>query len=83
MIRYNMCLIFICTVLFFPIGGILDTNAEIQDEEEANLPQPLTLEQCIQLALEESTDMKNAAIDSAIQELRIKTHERSITQNFS
>lgn len=72
MIRYKMCLIFICTVLFFPIGGILDTNAEIQDEEEANLPQPLTLEQCIQLALEESTDMKNAAIDSAIQELRIK-----------
>ena len=72
MIRYNKCLVIICAVLFCPLVGVLDTNAEIQDEQEADLPEPLTLEQCIQLAVEESSDMRNAAIDSALQELRIK-----------
>jgi len=72
MIRYNKCLVIICAVLFCPLVGVLDTRAEIQAEQEADLPEPLTLEQCIQLAVDESTDMRNAAIDSALLELRIK-----------
>ena len=64
MIRYNIGFVIVCAVLFYPASGVLDTIV--------GPPQPLTLEQCIQLALKESTDMKNAGIDSAIQELRIK-----------
>ena len=64
MIRYKMWLVIVCAVLFYPASGVLDTIV--------GPPQPLTLEQCIQLALKESTDMRNAGIDSAIQELRIK-----------
>ena len=40
---------------------------------EVDLTQPLTLEQCIQVGLEKSTSMRNARLNLAIQELRIKT----------
>ena len=39
---------------------------------EVDLTQPLTLEQCIQVGLEKSTSMRNARLNLAIQELRIK-----------
>ena len=40
---------------------------------EVDLSQPLTLEQCIQIGLEKSTNMRNARLNLAIQELRVKT----------
>ena len=40
---------------------------------EVDLTQPLTLEQCIQVGLEKSTSMRNARLNLAIQELRVKT----------
>ncbi|MDE0683229.1 MAG: TolC family protein [Candidatus Poribacteria bacterium] len=39
---------------------------------EVDLSQPLTLEQCIQVGLERSTSMRNARLNLAIQELRVK-----------
>ena len=39
---------------------------------EVDLSQSLTLEQCIQIGLERSTSMRNARLNLAIQELRIK-----------
>ena len=44
-----------------------------QPMEEVDLSQPLTLEQCIQIGLEKSTSMRNARLNLAIQELRVKT----------
>ncbi len=40
---------------------------------EIDLSQPLTLEQCIQIGLERATSMRNARLNLAIQELRVKT----------
>ncbi|RKU35259.1 hypothetical protein C6496_17400, partial [Candidatus Poribacteria bacterium] len=39
---------------------------------EVDLSQPLTLEQCIQIGLERATSMRNARLNLAIQELRVK-----------
>ena len=39
---------------------------------EVDLSQSLTLEQCIQIGLERSTSMRNARLNLAIQELRVK-----------
>ena len=72
MIRYKMWLVVVFTLLFYLLTGVLEATAESHDQQADDLSQPLTLEQCIQLALKESTDMRNAGIDSAIQELRIK-----------
>jgi len=40
--------------------------------QEIDLSQPLNLEECIKIALEKSTDIKNANLDLALDELRIK-----------
>ena len=40
---------------------------------EVDLSQPLTLEECIQVGLERATSMRNARLNLAIQELRVKT----------
>ena len=40
--------------------------------QEIDLTQPLNLDQCIKIALAKSTDIKNAKLDLAIDELRIK-----------
>ncbi len=40
---------------------------------EVDLTQALTLEQCIQVGLEQSTSMRNARLNLAIQELRVNT----------
>ena len=40
--------------------------------DEVDLSQSLTLEQCIQVGLERSTSMRNARLNLAIQELRVK-----------
>ncbi|MFQ6044223.1 MAG: TolC family protein, partial [Candidatus Poribacteria bacterium] len=40
--------------------------------EEMDLSQPLNLEQCIQIALEKSSDIKNSKLNLSIDELQIK-----------
>ena len=66
MIRWWIRFVLVCTLTLVPLIG----NA--QEEQEIDLAQPLTLQQCIQLALETSTNMRNARIDLVIQELRVK-----------
>ena len=51
---------------------LVSLTAVAQEEQEIDLAQPLTLEQCIQLAIENSTDMRNARINLAIDGLRVK-----------
>ena len=43
-----------------------------QESQEIDLFQPLTLEQCVQLGLENATSIRNARLSLAIQELRVK-----------
>ncbi len=69
-----------CTIRFFTFAFTLSLihfiiyPAISQDEmpPEIDLAQPLTLEQCIQLALINSTNIRNARIDLVIAELRVK-----------
>lgn len=69
-----------CTIRFFTFAFTLSLihfiiyPAISQDEmpPEIDLAQPLTLEQCIQLALVNSTNIRNARIDLVIAELRVK-----------
>ena len=46
-------------------------------------PQPMTLDQCLQLALKSSTTIKNSQINLALQNLRIKDAQSSFYPNFS
>ncbi|MDP7279326.1 MAG: TolC family protein, partial [Candidatus Poribacteria bacterium] len=62
------------------VGFLMPTFAEI---EAVDLSTPLTLEQCLQLALENSTSVKNNQISLAIQNLRIKDAESNFYPNFS
>ena len=66
MTRWRIRFVLVCTLIFVAITAIA------QEEQEIDLSQPLTLEQCIQLAIENSTDMRNARINLAIDGLRIK-----------
>ena len=43
-----------------------------QESQEIDLSQPLTLEQCVQMGLENATSIRNARLSLAIQELRVK-----------
>ena len=72
MIRHKMWLVIVCALFSAPLTGVWETIAQNHNQQQVDLSQPLTLEQCIKLALEDSTEMRNAGIDSAIQELRIK-----------
>ena len=65
----SLLLKFILTVQF---AAVLCVNAQ-EPATEVDLTQSLTLEQCIQIGLEQSTSMRNARLNLAIQELRIKT----------
>ncbi len=46
-------------------------------------PQPMTLDQCLQLALKSSTTIKNSQINLALQNLRIKDAQSSFYPNIS
>lgn len=59
-------------VLTVQFGFIFAASAQMP-AAEMDLAQPLTLEQCIQVGLERSTSMRNARLNLAIQELRVKT----------
>jgi len=69
MIQWKIRFVFILIVQFV---GVLCVTAQ-EPASEVDLSQPLTLEQCIQIGLERSTNMRNARLDRAIQELRIKS----------
>ena len=66
MIRWRIWFALVCALLLVSLTAIA------QEEQEIDLSQPLTLEQCIQLAVENSTDMRNARINLAIDGLRVK-----------
>ncbi len=65
----SLLLKFILTVQF---AVVFCVSAQ-QPAAEVDLTQPLTLEQCVQVGLERSTNMRNARLNLAIQELRVKT----------
>ena len=66
MIRWRIRFVLVCTLILVSLTAIA------QEESEIDLSQPLTLEQCIQLAIENSTDMRNARINFAIDGLLVK-----------
>ena len=61
------------TILILQFAVVFCIGAqEPGGEGEIDLSQPLTLEQCIQVGLERSTSMRNARLNLAMQELRVK-----------
>ena len=66
MIRWRIRFVLVCALILASLTAIA------QEESEIDLSQPLTLEQCIQLAIENSTDMRNARINLAIDGLLVK-----------
>ena len=77
MVRWRIWFVLVCALI------LVTLTAVAQEEQEINLSQPLTLEQCIQLAVENSTDMRNARINLAIDGLRIKDARARYIQIFS
>ena len=59
------------TVLILQFAVVFCIGAQ-EPVGEIDLSQPLTLEQCIQVGLERSTSMRNARLNLAMQELRVK-----------
>ena len=61
---------------WFALAIVLMLSIRFTDAEEPDVgvdfSRPLTLEQCIKLALEKSSDMRNARLDFAIQDLRVE-----------
>ena len=66
MIRWRIRSVLTCALILVSLAAIA------QEEQEIDLVHPLTLEQCIQLAVENSSDMRNARINLAIDGLRVK-----------
>jgi outer membrane protein len=66
--RSRLAVVLMLLLIHFAVGHVIaqDTPPEL------DLSQPLTLEQCIQLALENSSSMRNARIDAVLAELRVK-----------
>ncbi len=69
--RKSFLNVFLKTVLILQFAVVLCVGAQ-EPVGEVDLSQPLTLEQCIQIGLEKSTSMRNARLNLAIQELRVK-----------
>ena len=69
--RKNFSNVLLKTVLMLQFAVVLCVGAQ-EPVGELDLSQPLTLEQCIQIGLERSTSMRNARLNLAIQELRVK-----------
>lgn len=66
MIRWRIRSVLTCALILVSLAAIA------QEKQEIDLAEPLTLEQCIQLAVENSADMRNARINLAIEGLRVK-----------
>ena len=58
-------------IIILQFALVLGVRAQ-EPTNEIDLSQPLTLEQCIQIGLEKSTSMRNARLNLAMQELRVK-----------
>ena len=58
-------------IIILQFAVVLGVRAQ-EPANEIDLSQPLTLEQCIQIGLEKSTSMRNARLNLAMQELRVK-----------
>ena len=69
--RKNFSNVLLKTILVLQFAVVLCVGAQ-EPVGEVDLSQPLTLEQCIQVGLERSTSMRNARLNLAIQELRVK-----------
>ena len=69
--RKNFSNVLLKTILVLQFAVVLCVGAQ-EPVGEVDLSQPLTLEQCIQIGLERSTSMRNARLNLAIQELRVK-----------
>ena len=69
--RKNFPNVLLKIVLMLQFAVVLCVGAQ-EPVGEVDLSQPLTLEQCIQIGLERSTSMRNARLNLAIQELRVK-----------
>ena len=69
--RKNFSNVLLKTILMLQFAVVLCVGAQ-EPVGEVDLSQPLTLEQCIQIGLERSTSMRNARLNLAIQELRVK-----------
>ena len=65
MLRWKIWLVLLLSSLV-PLIGLA------QNQGEVDLSRPLALQECIQIAVENSTNMRNARIDLAVQELRVK-----------
>ena len=63
--------VLIKTILILQFAVVMCVGAQ-EPATEVDLSQPLTLEQCIQIGLERSTSMRNARLNLAMQELRVK-----------
>ena len=59
------------TILILQLAVVFCVGAQ-EPGIEIDLSQPLTLEQCIEVGLERSTSMRNARLNLAMQELRVK-----------
>ncbi len=68
MLRWNIRL----TLILVIVQVVTIQYVSAQVPEGIDLSQPLTLEQCIQMGLENATTMRNARLSLAIQELRVK-----------
>ena len=71
------------TILILQFAVVFCIGAQ-EPVGEVDLSQSLTLEQCIQMGLERSTSMRNARLNLAMQELRVKNaRARYFPQIFS
>ena len=68
-VNFQNALLPVILILQFVV--VLCVGAQ-EPTNELDSSQPLTLEQCIQIGLERSTSMRNARLNLAIQELRVK-----------
>ncbi len=76
MLRWKIRLACLCISSLIPFAGLA------QNQDDIDLSQPLLLQQCIQIAVENSTDMRNARIDLAVQELGVKDARASYYPNI-
>jgi len=71
MIRWKTWAVVVCSFLFVFVANSRNAVDEPANQQ-IDLSQPLTLQQCIQIAIKNSTDTRNARIDLVIQDLRVK-----------
>ena len=71
--------IFGLMVIFFQI----DRRIWAESSTIVNQSEPMTLDKCLELALQNSTTIKNSQINIALQNLRIKDARSSFYPNFS